>query len=300
MKMSEGTKPDPTEDPTKTGKGDKEGKGKEIVVSATIDSTQMEELVGRLKEAEIKLKDTKAKLDTSTTGKEALQEEFDKLKDEAEDYKNKLTMIGKKKLETKRAAIMEEAKTLIKDEDRLKIIEEGIKTPEDVKATEFLIETLKTTLAEGKKQHEELEDFEKKRKELNAPDTVKSMEELTEWQKTNKTSKDADPISKPSSGTLTLEGQTANTSEGYDSEAAMIRDLRKRSHDKNPEVAAEAKTILRELFRRWTVAVKKDYDNKMRSGIQVTKGEEQASLRDMTLLGGAAREPETKKETEGD
>lgn len=300
MKMSEGNKPDPNKDPNKDGKGTEEGKGKEIVVSATVDTKQMEELVGRLKEAELKLNETSGKLETATTGKEALQEEFDKLKDEADDYKNKLTIIGKKRLETKKTAIMEEAKKLINDEERLKIIADGIKTVEDLKGTEFLLETLKTTLDAGKKQHEELVEFEKKKKELGAPDTVKSMAELTEWEKTKKASTDADPIHKSSSGTLTLEGQSSGGEEGYDSNAAMIFDLRKRSHDKDPEVAAEAKAILREMFRKWTVAVKKEYDGKMHGGVKVAKGEEQASLRDMTLHGGAAREPETKKQTEGD
>jgi len=296
--MSEGNKPEDQKDP-KDGKGG-EDKGKEVTITATVDPTQMEELIGRLKDAEKKLGEKTKELETATTGKEKLQEEFDTLKDEADDYKNKLTIIGKKKLETKKAAIMEKAKTLIKDEERLKIIEDGIKTAEDLKGTEFLIETLETTLTEGKKQHEELEGFEKKKKELGAPDTVKSMEELKEWEKTKKASKDADPISKPSSGTLTLQGQTSDSSEGYDSEAAMIRDIQRRCHSKDPEVAAEAKAIKRELFRKWTVAVKREYDNKMRGGVRLEKGEEQASLRDMTLHGGAAREDETKKKTEGD
>lgn len=300
--MSEGNKPEDQNPKSPTDSKDGEGKGKEMTITATVDPTQMEELIGRLKDAERKLTEKTKELETATTGKEKLQEEFDTLKDEAEDYKNKLTIIGKKKLEAKRTAIMEEAKKYIKDEDRLKIIEEGIKSPEDVKQTEFLIETLKTTLAEGEKQHKELKDFEKKKKELGAPDTVKSMKELEEWEKTKETSKDADPTRKPSSGTLTLEGQTAGGGEeGYDSEAAMIRDLRKRSHDKDPEVAAEAKAILKEMFVKWSVAVKKQYEGKMRGGIRIEKGVEQPSLRDITLTGGASREPEVKKkETESD
>lgn len=288
-----------TTPPTQSGKGG-EAKGKELLVSATVDTAQMEELIGRLKDAEKKRDELAEKLKTETVDKDKLKEEYDTLKDETDDYKNKLTIIGKKKLEVKRAAIMEKARTLIKDEERLKIIEDGIKGPEDVKGTEFLIETLEKTLAEGKKQHEDLVLFEQKRKELGAPDTVKSMEELQEWQKTKKTSTDADPTRKPSSGTLTLEGQSSGSEEGYDSEAAMIRDIQRRCHSKDPEVAAEAKAIKRELFRKWTVAVKKQYDNKMRGGVRLVKGEEQASLRDMTLHGGAAREDETKKKTNGD
>jgi chromosome segregation ATPase len=299
MKMSEGNKPENQNKPTNNGKGG-DDKGNEVVVTATVDTAQMEELMGRLKEKELEAEKLKKDLEAATGDKDTIQKEFDDVKAEAEDYKNKLTIIGKKKLETKKAAIMEKAKTLIKDEERLKIIADGIKTVEDLKGTEFLIETLETTLTEGKKQHEELEAFDKKKKELGAPDTVKSMDELKEWEKTKKASTDADPTSIPSSGILTLQSQTSDSSEGYDSEAAMIRDLRKRSHDKNPEIAAEAKAILRELFRKWTVAVKKEYEGKMRGGVQVAKGEEQASLRDITLLGGGAREPETKKKTEGD
>ena len=294
--MSEGNKPKDQNKPTNDGASG-EGKGKDMTIIATVDTAQMEELVGRLKEKELEAEKLKKDLETATGDKDIIQKEFDDVKAEAEDYKNKLTIIGKKKLESKRTAIMEEAKKYIKDEERLKIIEEGIKTPEDLKGTEFLIETLKTTLTEGKKQHEELENFEKKKKELGAPDTVKSMEDLQEWQKTKTASTDADPTRKQSSGTLTLEGQSSGGEEGYDSEAAMIRDLRKRSHDKNPEVAAEAKAILKELFRKWTVAVKKEYEGKMRGGVRLVKGEEQASLRDITLLGGAAREDETRKKT---
>ena len=272
-----------------------DGKEKDLTITATIDTKQMEELMGRLKEKELEAQKLAKELETATEGKTTLQKKFDDVKTEAEDYKNKLSIIAKKKLATKKAAIMEEAKKHIKDEDRLKIIEDGIQTVEDLKATEFLIDTLKNALDEGKKQHENLEDFETRKKTLKAPETVKTPEELAEWEKTNKAVIEADPTRKPSSGTLSLAGQTAGNEEGYESEAAMIHDLRKRSHNKDPEIAAEAKQILKEMFRKWTVAVKKEYDGKG-GKIRIAKGAEQPSIREMTLQGGAALEKKgTKK-----
>jgi len=287
----ENVKDENLQDVPKKGDGEK----KDLTITATIDPTQMEDLMGRLKKKELEAEQLAEKLKTATEGKDALQEKLTTVEKDAEDYKNKLSIIAKKKLEVKKAAIMEEAKKHIKDEERLKIIEDGMKTVDDLKGTEFLIDTLKTTLAEGKKQHEVLQDFETRKKTLKAPDTIKTPEELVEWEKANKALIEADPTRRTSSGTLTLEGQTAGSEEGYDSEAAMIRDLRKRSHSKEPEVAAEAKAILKEMFRKWTFAVKKEYDGKVGGKIRIEKGPEQPSVRDMTLEGGAALEKKGEK-----
>lgn len=281
---------DPNAEKTGDQKGDDTNKGKEITITATVDPKQMEELMGRLKTTEIEKKNLEEQLKTATDGKKELEEELENKKIEADDYKSKLSIMAKKKLEAKKTTMMEEAKKFIKDPERLKIIDDGMKTLEDVKATEFLIATIKETVEEGKRQHDTLQEFEKKKKELGAPDTIKTAEELQEWEKTKNLSKDADPTKKPSSGTLPFpQTQTGDGRKGYGSEAAMVEDLRRRSHSKDPEVAAEAKAILIELFRKWTVAVKKEYEGKGH-GIHIEKGPEQASIQDITKDGGAARE----------
>lgn len=255
-------------------------KTKEMNVNVTVDPTQMTELMTRLKKEEELKEKAQEELKKALGEKDDKTKELEEKAKAHEDAITKLNMIAEKELEAKKTAIMTKAKEFIKDEDRLRIIEEGIKTLEDVKSTEFMMDTLATTLKQGA---QEATDLENQTKEANASE--------------DEANRQADPTSQESSGSLPLAGQTSNTGEGYESHAAMIRDLRKRSHSADPEVRAEAEAILKELFRKWVAAVKKDYDNRMPRGIQVEKGPEQPSLREMTREGGAALEKPTKKRT---
>lgn len=279
------------EKPITTPKDEKE---LAIAVTATVDPKQLEGLIGQIKDKDTEIEKLKKELETTTTDGKGIKTKLEEAESTAEDFKNKLSIIARQELTTRKSALMEEAKKFITDEDRLKVIEDGIQGPDDLKVTEFLIETIKGTIAEGAKQHETLKVFEERMKTLGAPDTIKTMEELDVWEKENKASGNADPIRKPSSGTLTLAGQTAGGEDGYDSHAIMVRDLRRRSHSANPEEAATAKSVLKELFRKWTVAVKKEYEGQSR-GVKIEKGKEQASLRDITKLGGAVREDESQE-----
>lgn len=284
----------PTDKNPKTGSEGSGEKELNIEVNAIVDPKQLEGLISQIKDKDTEIEKLKKELETTTTDTKGIKTKLEESESEAEDFRNKLSIIAKQELTKKKAVLMEEAKKFITDKDRLKVIEDGIQGPDDLKPTEFLIETLRDTIAKGVKQHEEVKAFEEKIKSLGAPDTIKTMEELDAWEKDNKASGNVDPTRKPSSGSLTLAGQNAGREDGYDSHAIMVRDLRRRSHSANPEEAATAKSILKELFRKWTVAVKKEYEGKS-SGIKIEKGKEQASLQDITLHGGAAREDESQE-----
>jgi vacuolar-type H+-ATPase subunit I/STV1 len=153
-------------------------------------------------------------------------------------------MISEKELEKKRAVIKEKAKTLIQDEERVKEIEAKLKDPEQVAATEYMLKVLEDQLKKGEEQYKALIDAEKKKVEEAA--------------------KAAASGGAPPAGSAPLNAaQTGTVKTGYDSAEAMVADLRKREHSSDPAIAAEAKIILDELFKKWASAVKSEF-NEMR------------------------------------
>lgn len=261
------------DDPTKDKS--KDDKTKEIKV--TVDTGNIEDLIKRLKEVETERENMSKELATVTAEKGKIETSFKEKKAEADDYASKLNLVMEEKLNVKRKIIMEEAAKYIKDPERLKKVEEKMKTPEDVKATEFMIETLANAFTEGAETHKKLSEEEQKA----ADEAVKKAAEAKAAEKA------ADPIGKGGAGQATLDQQSGTkTGQEYDSNDAMIRDLRKRSHSEDPVVKAEAQAILDELYLKWGEAVRKDYDGRYKA-INVER-KDQPKVTDMAKEGGAA------------
>lgn len=90
--------------------------------------------------------------------------------------------------------------------------------------------------------------FDSKKKLLNAPEYIRTPEELMDWEKIRG---NLDPTEKSSSGTLSLAGQTAGGSGmEFESQEEMIAELqrRKNSPKASPQEKREAKAILDALW----------------------------------------------------
>ena len=305
--MSDDTEKTQTEtNNTSQGKTGSEQKSKTQKIEVSVNTGNIEDLIKRLKETEDKSTKLTEQLEKEMEEKKKVKKTLEEKTAEAEDYEGKLKLIAEEKLNAKRQVIMELAKKYIKDEERLKKIEEKMITPENVQATEFMIETLAKAFTEGAAAHKELTDEEQKKAEEEAKKAAEEAKKAAE--NANKTDEEkkaeaeakkaaekaADPVDKgKGAGQATLAQQSGTTTKReYDSNEAMIRDLRKRSRDSDPEVAAEAQAILDELFYRWGKAIIKDYDGRYKS-MRITK-KDQPLITDMAKEGGAAK-PNPKK-----
>jgi len=123
-------------------------------------------------------------------------------------------------------------------------------------------------------------EFERKKAKLGCKDSsITTVEQLMAWAsgagKKSEAERDVDPITKPSSGTLTLQGQNAGVgflqkkyegdSEGFRN---MIDDLHEKAHSEDPEKAAGAQAILDELLRK---SVKDTKEGKKTAGDVIMK-----------------------------
>jgi hypothetical protein len=260
-----------------TGK-ETEEKAEERKIKVSIDTTNLEDVIRRLKEKEEEAEKLSVDLKTAMEEKGKAEKDLEEKKEEAEEMKTKLELIAEKEFNSKKDIIMEEAKKFIKDEERLKKIEEGIKSVDDLKATSFMLETLSTAIKEGEEAHKaQVEEEEKEAaEEAKKADEEAAAEEA------------AEPVGKGAGGQIPLAQATGGaTKREYDSHEAMIRDLRKRSHSEDPDEAAEAKAILDELFLKWGRAVRAEYEGKYKP-IHIEK-KDQPKISDITKRGGAAR-----------
>lgn len=213
-------------------------------IKITVDNEQTKNLLDQLKREEEARKKAEADLKAKTEEQTKEKAEHAKTKEEAEDYKGKLEMIAEKELDKKRAVVKEKASKLIQDPERIKEIEAKLKDPEQVAATEYMLKVLEDALNKGEEQHKALLDAEKAKIEEAA--------------------KAAASGGAPPAGSAPLNAaQTGGAKTGYDSAEAMVADLRKREHSSDPVIAAEAKAILDELFKKWATAVKQEF-NEMR------------------------------------
>jgi hypothetical protein len=205
-------------------------------------------------------------------------EEQNKIK---EDLDAQLAKINAEKLAERQKVLMAKVKEVISDPAKVKEYEEKIKDPNAISGIEYSIDTLATVVAQGQKQHEEIlkkekEDFDKKLAEKtggvgNLPANLGGQGEGG-----NSGAKNGEEF----------EGVTMS-----EANANMVRELRKRSHSSDPEVAAKAKGQIEEMMRKWGVAVKRNYDSKAMGGlgeIGPKNIKEQPSLRKITKVGGEA------------
>jgi len=252
-----------------------DGSIKEIKV--TVDTKGTEDILGRLKAKELEADNLTKELAQERELKKKAETSLEDEKTQREDYENKLKLVGEKKMAEEKKIIMDKAKEVIKDPEKLKAIEEGIKDPESLKATKEMVQTFSDILAQGEVEHKKLMDKEKDEfdKKLAAQTGGKGNVGLR-----------PEDLAKEKQGGSTDDGKV-----GYESHAAMIRDLRKKSHSDNPEEAAFAKSALEDLFKKWADAVKKNYEGKAQGGlgeIGPRNPKEQPSLKDITKRGGEA------------
>jgi len=268
----------------------------ETHVKIDVKNETLEQVLKRLTEEESKRKEAEKKLTTATAAKTKAEKDLEEKTTESEGYKSKLTLIAEKKFEEKKTAIEKRAKEIIKDEERLKAVLGKFDDPEkpmkerirQLQATEFMLETLAGALETGQAAVDKA--IEKSKTELlekypDAKDKIEAAKDMTEL---DALTKELTPSTegKGGKGTVSLASQNAGGAEkegGYESYEAMVRDLRRREHSDNPEEAAEAKEILDTMFKKWAVAVKKNYEGKLTGGLAI-EPEKQPSLKELTGL----------------
>jgi hypothetical protein len=233
-------------DPNNQGGNAGAGQGQQPqVVKVQVSSEEMKTLLETQKRLEAEKKAAEeAKAQAESEAKKA-KEEAEAAKKEAGENKEKLDLIAQKEFEKKRAAILEKTKTLIQDPERIKEIEAKLTDPEQLMATEYMMNILENQIKTTEDAHKKaIEEEQKKAKDLEA--------------------KLAQGGSGASGGTAPLAGQQpvggqGGTPTGYSSYEAMIKDLRDKEHSSNPEIAAMAKATLTEMMRKWAMAVKLQY-----------------------------------------
>ena len=228
-----------------SGQGQGAGQGqKPTEVHVSVDSEQMKTLLDtqkRLEKEKQDALDAKAKAEADT--KKAV-DEADVAKKEAAENKEKLDLIAQKEFEKKRAALLEKTKTLIQDPERIKEITEKLSDPEQLMATEYLINILETQIKTTEDAHKKaIEDEQKKSKDLES-----KLAQGGSGQAAGGTA----PLNPAQTG-------QGGSPTGYSSYEAMIADLRKKEHSPNPEIAALAKSTLTEMMRKWAMSVKLQY-----------------------------------------
>lgn len=243
----------------------------------------MTEILQQLKEERERRKKSEEDLKALMTEKTELEEKSGLTQGELDKYKTQLELIAQKEFEKKRGIILGKAKELVKDEERLGIITEKLKTPEDLQATEFMLETLANALSKGKDAQDKLDKADLEKQKADAEKKVTP----------------AGPAGSVPLTPAQVEGG-AGGDEGYESYEAMIRDLRRQEHSDNPKVAAKAKVILNQLFRKWVNSVKNEYDqirniafsqeeHEKKAGKEVGSDEPlRTSIRDITKKGSEA------------
>jgi hypothetical protein len=234
-------------EPNQGGQGAGAGQGQQPqVVKVQVSSEEMKTLLETQKRLEAEKKAAEeAKAKAEADAKKSA-EEAEAAKKEAAENKEKLDLIAQKEFEKKRAAILEKTKTLIQDPERIKEIESKLTDPEQLMATEYMMNILEQQIKATDDAHKKaIEEEQKKLKE--------AQEKLAQG-----------GAGQASGGTAPLAGQQpvggqGGTPVGYSSYEAMIKDLREKEHSPNPEIAAMAKATLTEMMRKWAMAVKLQY-----------------------------------------
>jgi hypothetical protein len=253
-------------------------------IEVSVESKSTEELLARLKTEEDARKKAEKDRDDALAAKKTADDAAEVSKTEAESHRQKLQMIAEREFAKKKTTITDKAKALIKDPNRLNLVLGKMESPEDLQATEFMLDTLQNAVETGRAETETI--IKNSKADLvksfpaskDAIEGAKTMEDLERVRNQLVVSGKGTGTGTGAAGTVPLSNQQAQGSQksgGYDSYEAMIRDLRRRERSSNPEEAAEAKAVLDELFKKWTVAVKKEYEGKSTSGINVEPAKQQ-------------------------
>jgi len=245
------------------------GEEKEMKIKVSVDDEQYKRLADErtklesdLKKAQEDLERAKADKTKTEEEKKAAEDAKKLIEEKAEDLEEKLKLIAAKEFEKKRAVVLDRAKKLFPEEGRFKEIETKTTSPEDLKATEYLLDVVEQNIKEGEERYKKIIDDEKKKIEEEAK------------------KKAGAPAGSAPLNDAQL-GKGAGEKKGYDSVEAMVHDLRVREHSSDPSVAAEATQIINELFAKWANAVKKGYGGRLPEGVSY-EPKEQPSIKEMT------------------
>jgi hypothetical protein len=230
----------------KEGEG-QQSQGREVTIK--VDRTEeMKDLQTQIEkiEAEARKKDEEKKALETELAKE--KEEKKTVSEEKDSLKSQLETIAEKEWAKKKTEVKDRTVKLFpNDENRVKDImsklEDPEKGPENLGMTEYMLNTIEDAINKGKEEERKVKEAEVLKAKVEAEAKAKG--------------------TPPASGPALTGAQTGDNKEqvGYESEVAMIRDLRRKARDPtDPVKQAEAEAILNELFLKWAKATKSDYD----------------------------------------
>jgi hypothetical protein len=256
-----------------------DGNSKELKV--TVDTGNIQAVMKRMAEIEQENKRLNDEAKKAAEEKVTISKTIEEQKKSQEELEKQIKANNDAKLAERQRVLLDRVKQVITDPAKVKEYEEKLKDPTAISGIEYSIDTLATVVAEGKKQHE---DILKKEKE----DFEKRLAEKTGGAGTLPSSLNSGEGGAGGSGDKggeEFEGATLS-----EANANMVRELRKRSHSNDPEVAAKAKSQIQEMMRKWGAACKRNYDSQAQGLGEVGPKsiKEQPSLRKITKLGGEA------------
>lgn len=249
----------------KNPKPAEDNKPKEKEIHITVDNTETKRLAEELAKAKQEKEEMEKKLKAIEAQKLIDAEASKKLGEETEDLKNKLGIIAEKELEKKRNSVKEKANALLKDPDRVKEIESKLSTPEGIAAMEYTMNVLEKQMKVGEEQFKSYQEGERKKAEEAAAKAKADADA------TAKAAADAaaagKPATSPPAGQAPLnDAQMGNPQSAdlmhmkFDSYEAMVRYLHQVEKGSDKLRAAEAKSALDELLKKWASLVKQNYD----------------------------------------
>ena len=284
--------------------------GKEQEIKITVDNKQTEILAKQLAEAEASKKATEEKLAKIEADKKAIEEAAKKSAEEAEDLKNKLSIIAEKELEKKRKAVTEKATALLGDPERIKEITDKLSTLEGIKNAEFTINMLEDQIKKGQVQFEQYKADEIKKQEEAVKKAAEEAAAKAAAAKTEEEKKAAEEAAKKAeeeakklaaqkstpSGSAPLNTQQMGGGQApdlmhmkFDSYAAMVRYLQEVENGPDKELAAQARVALNQLLQKWAALVKQSHDA-MTSTPPEQIGEKSPLIKEMALSKRAKEE----------
>lgn len=253
-----------------------EDKPKEKEIHITVDNTETKRLAEELAKAKQEKEEMEKKLKAIEAQKVIDAEVSKKLGEETEDLKNKLGIIAEKELEKKRNSVKEKANALLKDPERVKEIESKLSTPEGIAAMEYTMNVLEKQMKVGEEQFKSYQEGERKKTEEAAAKAKADADAAA------KVAADAAAAGKPATAPPAGQAPLNAAQMGnplptdlmhmkFDSYGAMVRYLQEVEKGSDKLRAAEAKTALNELLKKWASLVKKNYDEMRQPPVETSE-----------------------------
>jgi hypothetical protein len=250
-------------------------KPKEKEIHITVDNTETKRLAEELAQAKAEKKEMEEKLKGIEAQKVIDAEASKKLGEETEDLKNKLGIIAEKELEKKRTSVKEKANALLKDPERVKEIESKLSTPEGIAAMEYTMNVLEKQMKVGEEQFKSYQEGERKKAEEAAAKAKADVEAVVKAASDAAAGKSA---TTPPAGQAPLNAAQMGNPQPtdlmhmkFDSYGAMVRYLQEVEKGPDKLRAAEAKTALNELLKKWASLVKKNYDEMRQPPVETSE-----------------------------